>query len=68
MAAFTPITETVFTWAAPPLKFGFGAITEIGDDLRGLGVRRPLILTDSGVPSPTGTISRRATPWPMRRW
>ena len=49
MAVFTPITETVFTWAAPPLKFGFGAITEIGDDLRSLGTQRPLILTDSGV-------------------
>ena len=24
-------TETVFTWGAPPLKFGVGALDEIGD-------------------------------------
>src|SRR5579875_3871129 len=27
-------TETIFTWGAPPLKFGAGALDEIGFDVR----------------------------------
>jgi alcohol dehydrogenase class IV len=41
--------ETIFTWGAPPLKFGAGAIDEIGFDLAGYGVRRVLVVTDPGV-------------------
>ncbi|XBB67262.1 hydroxyacid-oxoacid transhydrogenase [Nocardioides sp. WV_118_6] len=42
-------TETVFTYAAPALKFGRGAATEIGYDVRGWGARRVLLVTDPGV-------------------
>jgi hydroxyacid-oxoacid transhydrogenase len=41
--------ETIFTWGAPPLKFGAGAADEVGFDLAGFGVHRVLIVTDSGV-------------------
>ncbi len=41
--------ETVFTWAAPSIKFGVGATEELGFDLRQLGVERVLIVTDPGV-------------------
>jgi hydroxyacid-oxoacid transhydrogenase len=41
--------ETIFTWGAPPLKFGAGSTDEIGFDLSGYGVRRVLIVTDPGV-------------------
>ncbi|MDF9714533.1 iron-containing alcohol dehydrogenase [Nocardioides sp. ChNu-153] len=41
--------ETVFTYAAPSLKFGSGASAEIGHDLRAYGVRRVLLVTDPGV-------------------
>lgn len=41
--------ETVFTYAAPALKFGPGASAEIGHDLRARGVRRALLVTDPGV-------------------
>src|SRR5882724_9631105 len=41
--------ETIFTWGAPPLKFGAGAADEIGFEMSGYGVHRVLIVTDSGV-------------------
>ena len=41
--------ESVFTWAAPPLKFGAGAIDEIGAELAARGLTSCLILTDPGV-------------------
>ena len=41
--------ESIFTWGAPPLKFGAGASDEIGFDLAQHGARRVLILTDAGV-------------------
>lgn len=42
-----PITpESVFTYAAPRLKFGPGAIDEIGHDVAGLGARSVLVVTD----------------------
>ena len=41
--------ETIFTWGAPPLKFGAGAADEIGFDLAQYGVQRVLILTDAGL-------------------
>lgn len=43
------MTETVFTYAAPALKFGRGASAEIGYDVRGWGARRVLLVTDPGV-------------------
>ena len=43
------MTETVFTYAAPALKFGPGASDEVGHDLVGLGARRVLLVTDTGV-------------------
>jgi hydroxyacid-oxoacid transhydrogenase len=42
-------TETVFTWGAPPIKFGAGAVDELGWDLQQLGVQRVLLITDAGV-------------------
>lgn len=41
--------ETIFTWGAPPLKFGAGASDEVGFEMSGYGVRRVLIVTDPGV-------------------
>ena len=41
--------ETIFTWGAPPLKFGAGAADEVGFEMSGHGVRRVLIVTDPGV-------------------
>ena len=43
------MTETVFTYAAPALKFGSGAAAEVGHDLASWGVRRVLLVTDAGV-------------------
>jgi hydroxyacid-oxoacid transhydrogenase len=51
--------ETIFTWGAPPLKFGAGAADEIGFDMAGFGVRRVLVVTDPGVGA-TGIPSRIA--------
>jgi hydroxyacid-oxoacid transhydrogenase len=42
-------SETVFTWGAPPVKFGAGAADELPHDLAQLGVERPLLVTDPGV-------------------
>lgn len=42
-------TETVFTWAAPPIKFGVGAVAELGWDMGQFGVRRALLVTDPGL-------------------
>jgi hydroxyacid-oxoacid transhydrogenase len=41
--------ETIFTWGAPPLKFGAGAVDEIGFEMAQFGARRVLILTDTRV-------------------
>lgn len=41
--------ETVFTYAAPRLKFGPGASDEIAFEATSLGARRVLIVTDAGV-------------------
>lgn len=47
MSALTE--ESIFTWGAPPLKFGAGASDEIGFDMSLYGVKRVLILTDAGI-------------------
>jgi hydroxyacid-oxoacid transhydrogenase len=50
MAEFFEIpNETVFTMETTPLKFGPGATAEVAYDLRRLGVRRPLLITDQGL-------------------
>ncbi len=41
--------ETIFTMEATPVKFGRGASAEAGWELRRLGVRRALLVTDPGV-------------------
>ena len=44
------MSETVFTYAAPALKFGRGASAEVGHDLVATyGARRVLLVTDPGV-------------------
>ncbi|CAM3336509.1 hydroxyacid-oxoacid transhydrogenase [Nocardioides dubius] len=43
------MSEQIFTYGAPGLKFGFGASLEIGHDLAQLGARRVLLITDPGV-------------------
>jgi alcohol dehydrogenase class IV len=53
------LTETVFTWGAPPLKFGVGALDELGFDCGQLGLSRVLIVTDEGVAA-TGIPQRAA--------
>ena len=50
MAEFLELpNETVFTMETTPLKFGPGATGEVGYDLKRLGVRRPLLITDRGL-------------------
>ena len=43
------MTESVFTYGAPGLKFGEGASDEIGYDLSQYDVKRVLVITDAGV-------------------
>jgi len=43
------VTESIFTYGAPALKFGDGASDELGFDLAQLGARRALVITDPGV-------------------
>jgi hydroxyacid-oxoacid transhydrogenase len=43
------MSETVFTYASPALKFGPGASAEVGHDLASYGARRVLLVTDAGV-------------------
>ena len=44
-----PMSEQVFTYGAPGLKFGDGASDEIGYDLSQYDVQRVLVITDPGV-------------------
>ncbi|HSV41516.1 MAG TPA: hydroxyacid-oxoacid transhydrogenase [Nocardioidaceae bacterium] len=43
------MTETIFTYGAPQLKFGAGSSDEIGHDLTTYGAKRVLLVTDPGV-------------------
>ena len=45
----TTRNESVFTWAAPPLKFGDGAIDEVAMEVSRLGAESCLVITDAGV-------------------
>jgi hydroxyacid-oxoacid transhydrogenase len=49
MTSFETTEETIFTWGAPPLKFGPGALDEIGFEMSQYGVKRVLIVTDSTI-------------------
>ena len=60
------MSETVFTYAAPALKFGSGASAEIGADLAARGVTRVLLVTDPGVAA-TGAPSQVAEQITERR-
>lgn len=42
-------SETVFTWGAPPLVFGRGALDELGYHAAALGLRRVALVTDPGL-------------------
>src|SRR5207253_3167608 len=41
--------ETVFTLEATPIKFGPGAVEDAGWELKRLGVKRALLVTDPGI-------------------
>jgi hydroxyacid-oxoacid transhydrogenase len=41
--------DAVFTMRSTPYKFGPGVTEEIGDDLKSLGLKRVLVVTDPGV-------------------
>jgi hydroxyacid-oxoacid transhydrogenase len=41
--------ESVYTWQAPPVVFGPGALDETGAHVAALGVRRAVVVTDAGV-------------------
>ena len=43
-------TETVFTLEATPVKFGPGAVNDAGWELKRLGVKRALLVTDPQSP------------------
>ena len=49
LAGLAVPNETVFMMETTPLKFGSGATGEVGYDLKRLGVRRPLVVTDHGL-------------------
>ena len=53
------MSESIFTYGAPALKFGDGASDEIGYDLAQLGATRALVLTDPRVAA-TGLPARVA--------
>ena len=44
-----PGGESVFTVDPRPVKFGVGAVDELGADARGLGIRRAAVFTDAAV-------------------
>jgi hydroxyacid-oxoacid transhydrogenase len=46
---YLDIPETVFTWSAPPIKFGAGAVDELSFDVARLGMERVLVVTDAGI-------------------
>ncbi|HEX6443466.1 MAG TPA: hydroxyacid-oxoacid transhydrogenase [Streptosporangiales bacterium] len=49
MPVYPGRNDEVFTWAAPPLKFGPGAIDEVGAEVAGMGLRQVLVVTDPRV-------------------
>jgi hydroxyacid-oxoacid transhydrogenase len=49
MTAADPGLESAYTWAAPPIVFGAGALDETGAHVAALGVRRVALVTDAGI-------------------
>jgi hydroxyacid-oxoacid transhydrogenase len=49
--------ETVFSWSAPPILFGAGALEDVGPAVAALGARRVAVVTDRGIVS-TGLVDR----------
>lgn len=49
MQMYPSRNDEVFTWAAPPLKFGPGAIDEVGAEVAAMGLQRVLVVTDPRV-------------------
>ena len=45
----TPGGETIFTVDPRPIKFGPGAIDELGSAAKSLGLRRVVVFTDTAV-------------------
>lgn len=43
------VTETLFTWSAPPIKFGVGAVQELAFEVQSRRWRTCLVLTDERV-------------------
>ena len=56
--------ETVFTVSSTPIKFGVGALRELGADAQGLGIKRVALFVDDHVrasaPGETALASLRA--------
>ena len=74
MKGVTLPTETVFVMENSPIKFGLGAMDEVGFDASRLGIRKALIFTDRHI-SELGLAERvralprsaRASSWLTRR-
>jgi hydroxyacid-oxoacid transhydrogenase len=49
MTSIETTEETIFTWGATPLKFGPGALDEIGFEMSQYGAKRVLIITDTTI-------------------
>lgn len=47
--AGTPRLETVLTMSSASIKYGFGATREVGHDMKELGARRVMVMTDPRV-------------------
>ncbi len=60
------MSESVFTYGAPGLKFGEGASDEIGYDLSQYDVRRVLVITDRGGRSDRAPSTGRRPDGPVR--
>ena len=56
--------ETVFSMDASSIKFGAGATREVGSDMKDLGARRVMVVTD---PSLAGVRDRWPSPWRLCR-
>jgi hydroxyacid-oxoacid transhydrogenase len=57
MEHLDPALESVYTWNAPPVVFGPGALDETGAHVAALGVRHVALVTDAGLVR-TGLASR----------
>lgn len=51
--------ETIFTMDTSAIKFGAGATREVGDDLKALGVRRVMLVTDPNLAGSVGVETAR---------